>query len=176
LFFGHMSFEPNVDAACWLSNEIMPAVRAAAGDIKLIIAGHQPAPAVQGLAGPDTVVTGSVDSIWPYVQNAAACVFPLRLGSGLQNKLLEALALGKPVVTTRHCAGSIGAKLGVHLLAGDSLEEITDASVRVLRDPTLAQRLGAAGAELVLHEFDWKVLTERFERAIFATPGENITT
>jgi polysaccharide biosynthesis protein PslH len=170
LFFGHMSFGPNVDAAIWLSKEIMPALRAKLPDLKLVIAGHQPDPSVQALAGPETIVTGSVESIWPYVRNAAACIFPLRLASGLQNKILEALAMGKAVVTTRQCAAGVGAQPGVHLLAADTTAEIIDASLRVLSDAPLAQKLGTAGSQLVLGEFDWNVLTKRFEQALLETP------
>lgn len=166
LFFGHMSFGPNVDAAAWLSNEIMPALRARDPQLQLVIAGHQPAPDVRALAAGDTIVTGSVDSIWPYVENAAACIFPLRLASGLQNKVLEALAMGKPVVTTRQCAAAVGAESGVHLLAADTREEIITASTSVLTDAALAQRLGAAGRELVLRQFDWNALIRRFEQAL----------
>jgi glycosyltransferase involved in cell wall biosynthesis len=171
LFFGHMSFGPNVDGAGWLASEIMPAVRAKLPDMKLVIAGHQPAPSVQALAGPDTIVTGSVESIWPYVRNAAACIFPLRLASGLQNKVLEALAMGKAVVTTRQCAAGVSAQSGVHLLAGDTASEIIEASLRVLSDSSLAQQLGAAGSRLVLSEFDWTALTRRFEQALLETPA-----
>lgn len=166
LFFGHMSFGPNVDAAGWLAKDIMPSLRARDAGLQLVIAGHQPAPEVQALASAHTIVTGSVESIWPYVRNAAACVFPLRLASGLQNKVLEALAMGKPVVTTRQCAAAVGAEHGVHLLAADTLEESIAASTRLLEDPDFASRLGAAGRELVLERFDWSALTQRFERAL----------
>jgi polysaccharide biosynthesis protein PslH len=166
LFFGHMSFAPNVDAAQWLATDIMPVLRARIPGIKLVIAGHQPVPTVQALATSDTIVTGSVDSMWPYVRNAAACIFPLRLASGLQNKILEALVLGKAVVTTRQCAASVGAESGVHLLAADSLQEFIDASLNVLNDASMATRLGAAGSQFVLREFDWAALSRRFERAV----------
>lgn len=166
LFFGHMSFGPNVDAAGWLANDIMPALRAREPGLELVIAGHQPEASVQALAGPQTIVTGSVDSIWPYVSNAAACIFPLRLAAGLQNKILEALALGKAVVTTRQCAAAIGAVSGEHLLTADTREEFIAASSRVLDDAALAQRLGAAGERLVRSAFDWNALTQRFEQAI----------
>jgi len=145
LFFGHMSFAPNVDAAQWLATDIMPVLRARIPDIKLVIAGSQPDPGVQALATADTIVTGSVDSMWPYVRYAAACIFPLRRAAGLQNKILEALVLGKAVVTTRQCAASVGAKSGVHLLAADSVQEFIDASLSVLNDASMATRLGAAG-------------------------------
>jgi len=171
LFFGHMSFGPNVDAACWLANEIMPALREKVPGLKLVIAGHQPAPQVQALAGADTLVTGSVASIWPYVQHAAACIFPLRLASGLQNKVLEALAMRKAVVTTRQCAAAVGAQSGLHLLVADTTEEIIAASLHVLSDADLARQLGSAGAKLVLSEFDWASLTKRFERALLEAPS-----
>ena len=166
LFFGHMSFGPNVDAAGWLANDIMPAVRACEPGLQLVIAGHQPAPQVQALASADTLVTGSVESIWPYVGNAAVCIFPLRLAAGLQNKVLEALAMGKAVVTTRQCAAAVGAESGVHLLAADTREEIVAASTRLLADAALARRLGDAGRELVLRRFDWAALNRQFETAL----------
>lgn len=166
LFFGHMSFGPNVDGAGWLAREIMPAVREKLPDTRLIIVGHQPAPEVKALASEHTIVTGSVDSIWPYVKNAGACVFPLRLAAGLQNKILEALAMARGVVTTRQCAASVGAISGQHLLAGDTREEIVDATLALLGDEALAQRLGAAGSELVRRQFDWAPLTQRFEQEL----------
>jgi glycosyltransferase involved in cell wall biosynthesis len=166
LFFGHMAFAPNVDAAQRLATDIMPILRARIPGIKLVIAGHQPAPTIQALATSDTIVTGSVDSMWPYVRHAAACIFPLRLAAGLQNKILEALALGKAVVTTRQCAARVGAEPGVHLLAADSVQEFIDASLNVLNDASIATRLGAAGSQFVLREFDWAALSRRFERAV----------
>lgn len=74
--------------------------------------------------------------------------------------------LGKAVVTTRQCAARVGAEPGVHLLAADSVQEFIDASLNVLNDASIATRLGAAGSQFVLREFDWAVLSRRFERAV----------
>ncbi len=168
LFFGHMSFGPNVDAAQWLAQEIMPALREHHHGLALVIAGHQPSPAVRALADADTFVTGSVDSMWPYIDHAAVCIFPLRRAAGLQNKILEALAAGKAVVTTRHCAAGVGSEPLLHLLTADSTQEFVEASLKVLDDPAFAVRLGTAGSQLVRTKFDWNVLAGSFEGAILA--------
>lgn len=171
LFFGHMSFGPNVDAAQRLAREIMPALRARYPDLGLVIAGHQPSAPVQALADAATIVTGSVDSMWPYIMHAVACVLPLRLAAGLQNKVLEALALGKAVVTTSHCAASAGAEPGVDLLVADSSTEFVEATLRLLGDAALASRCGEAGAKLVRSRFDWEILARRYESFILAADG-----
>lgn len=166
LFFGHMSFEPNVDAVQWLCAEIMPRLWRHHPDLALVIAGHQPSQAVQDLSGAGTIITGSVDSMWPYIQQALACVFPLRLAAGLQNKILEALSAEKVVVTTPRCAESLGAEGGRHLMTAETAEEFSDAVLAVINDPVMASRLGSAGLQLVRNKFDWNALNAKFEKAI----------
>lgn len=172
LFFGHMSYHPNVDAARRLALEIMPEVRKRHPDVRLVVMGHQPAEEVLALQDEHTIVTGSVASIWPYVRGAAACVFPLRLGTGLQNKILEALAAGKPVVTTAQCAASLThAVPGGHLLVADSTGDIVNATLGLLDDPASASRLGQSGQALVRNAYDWNAIAHAFERALLAAEG-----
>jgi glycosyltransferase involved in cell wall biosynthesis len=170
LFFGHMSYHPNVDAARRLAQEIMPAIRERIPDVQLIIMGHQPAPEVLALRDSHTCVTGSVPSIWPYVRGAAACVFPLRLGTGLQNKILESLAVGTPVVTTKQCAANLaGAMDGQHLLVRDSVAEIAAATIHLLQDHVFARKIGERGERFVRERYDWQVIARSFEEAILSS-------
>jgi polysaccharide biosynthesis protein PslH len=175
LFFGHMSYHPNVDAARRLANEIMPAIRERIPGVRLVIMGHQPAPEILSLQDSHTSVTGSVPSIWPYIRGAAACVFPLRMGTGLQNKILEALAVGTPVVTTYQCAANLaGALDGQHLLVRDSVADIVAATIRLLQDRAFARQIGERGERFVRERYDWQVITRTFEEAILPSIDSKI--
>jgi glycosyltransferase involved in cell wall biosynthesis len=100
VFVGGFSHQPNVDAAMWLGGEIMPLLRQYSPGVKLSLVGSYPPTDVQGLACEDIVVTGRVPTVEPYIVRAAVVLAPLRSGGGMRMKVLQAMALGKPVVTT----------------------------------------------------------------------------
>ncbi len=111
-----MSYEPCISAALRLAERIFPRIRSRLGDATLLIIGRDPVPSIRRLDGAAISVTGTVENIWPYVVSANIFVFPMFEGSGLQNKILEAMYAGVPVVTTPIAAASIGATSGEQLL------------------------------------------------------------
>ena len=172
VFCGNMQYKPNVDAATFLVNEIMPLVWQRHPEATVVLAGATPKKAVRRLAGPRVTVTGSVPDIRPYYSRARIFVAPMRIGSGLQNKLLEAMSMGTPCITTSLANLALGALHGQHLLIGDTAPQLADAILSLLDDQALRQRL-ADQANLFVHEnFSWAdnavILEETLRQAIEA--------
>ncbi|HEY8876207.1 MAG TPA: TIGR03087 family PEP-CTERM/XrtA system glycosyltransferase, partial [Roseateles sp.] len=109
VFTGAMDYWPNVDAVTWFASDILPALRQRFPALRFHIVGRSPAPAVQALANEAVHVTGTVPDVRPYLQHAAAVVAPLRLARGIQNKVLEAMAMARPVVAAGTCVRAITA-------------------------------------------------------------------
>jgi glycosyltransferase involved in cell wall biosynthesis len=134
--------------------------------------GRNPAPRVRKLAThPGVVVTGAVPEIWPYLESAVAAVAPFRICQGVQNKILEALAIGLPVVSTSRPARAIGATDGETLLVADTPEEFARCVVNLLDDPDARARF-ARGREFVRRRFDWDTNLDRLERWLCELGGE----
>ena len=161
VFVGTMDYWPNVDAVSWFAQDVLPGLRQRWPQARLYVVGRNPNPAVRALACEGVQVVGAVPDTRPWLQYAALMVAPMRLVRGIQNKVLEGMAMGLPVVTTRDCAASIEARLGEHLVAGDSAAELNQQVDNLLADPALAQRLGQAGRSHILSRYDW---TERMAR------------
>jgi sugar transferase (PEP-CTERM/EpsH1 system associated) len=170
VFTGVMDYGPNVDAAQYCADEIFPLVRASVPDAELWLVGADPSPAVRELARREGVhVTGKVDDVRPYVRAASVCVCPIRFGAGIKNKILSALAMAKPVVTTSIGLEGIDARPDRHVLRADTPGEFADAVTRVLGDERLARQLGDNGCRLVTERYSWPAQAEAFEREIAAT-------
>ena len=135
VFTGVMDYFPNVDAVVWFCNEVLPIVQAQIPEAHLTICGSRPAAAVRRLAkGRGVAVTGRVPDTRPYLDGAEVFVAPLRMARGIQNKLLEALAMGLPcVASTAAWSGTVVAN-GEGILAADDAKEFADHVVRLLRD------------------------------------------
>jgi len=114
-----------------------------------------PSPAVQALAGESTVVTGTVADVRPYLAHAAVVVAPLRIARGIQNKVLEAMAMARPVVASTACAGPITAEVGKELLAADSAAGYFDRIDTLLADRAHADNIGNAARRRVLGHYSW---------------------
>ncbi|WP_432377742.1 TIGR03087 family PEP-CTERM/XrtA system glycosyltransferase [Duganella sp. P38] len=136
VFTGAMDYWPNVDAVTWFAQEVLPAVRQAAGDVLFYIVGARPSAAVQKLAElPGVHVTGTVPDVRPYVAHATLCVAPMRIARGIQNKVLEAMAMARPVLVSPQALEGIDAVPGRELLlAGDAVTTIS-AILDALRAP-----------------------------------------
>jgi glycosyltransferase involved in cell wall biosynthesis len=157
LFAGNLGYFPNVDAACWLADEIFPRIRAAEPGADLRLVGARPARAVRRRARrPGVAVAGQVLAMAPELAAAAVAVIPMRAGSGLQNKVLEALAVGTPVVSTTRAVAGLEARNAEHLLVADEAADIAAAAVTLLRDPQLAEALARAGRALVEQRYRWE--------------------
>lgn len=166
-YLGDMSYRPNVLAAKRLHDQIFRPMKKDVPNLKLLIIGRSPDPTITDLAGPDVTVTGTVDSIWPHIAKVTAFVYPLSTGSGLQNKILEAMHASKPVVTTDICLASIGAKNGSEILAGNTDEEIRAQTLRLLRDRELAHDIAMRGKRYVDSTYEMSSVIDKFERFLF---------
>lgn len=163
-FLGNMGYAQNVKGAMRLHEGIFMPLRQEFGDLRLMIIGRSPVAEVRALAEPAVEVTGTVESIWPYIARVSVFVFPMVGGAGLQNKILEAMHAGKPVVTTEICLKSIGAREGDEILIGRTEEELRAHVRALLRDPAYAKELGLRGKAYVDRTFDISRVLGQFER------------
>lgn len=165
-----MSYAPNVDAARCLVEEIMPLVWNSLPDATLLLAGADPAPAVRALAAKSpkgrVVVSGRLPDIRTAYAAAQIFVAPMRIGTGMQNKLLEAMSMQLPCVTTPLAASPLGAHPGSHLLVGDSPAQLAKQILLLLSSPTLCSQLADAGRRFVQEHYSWPAAVKPLERLL----------
>jgi sugar transferase (PEP-CTERM/EpsH1 system associated) len=164
VFSGNMHYEPNMQAVTWFVQRCLPLVRAAAPDATLVVAGADPHPTVAGLARyPGVRVTGFVPSMPDVLNHASVAVAPMQSGSGIQNKVLEAMACGLPVVASSLALGGIGAQPGRDLVVADGEQETAEAVVALLEDARRAAEMGESARAYVVREHSWERAGERVE-------------
>ena len=164
VFSGAMGYAPNVDAAVWAATQVLPIVRQDVPGARLRLVGRDPAPRVRSLAGTHVEVTGTVDDVRPHLWRASVYLCPMRSGSGIKNKLLEALAAGCPSVVTPTAAAGTGVLDGSHAVVAEQPPELARAVVELLRDSAAAERLAAGGLALAT-ELSWDRTAQGFEQA-----------
>jgi len=152
LFTGQMDYRPNVDAVIWFAREVMPQVQEA----RFVIAGRNPTVEVQALAGPRVHVAGAVADMRAWLAAATIVVAPLRIARGIQNKVLEAMAMARPVVASPAAFEGIEAEPGRHLIVADKAEAMAEAIRRLIGNPTEAAAIGQAGQDLVTRTYRWE--------------------
>ena len=173
VFSGNMNYRPNVDAAIFFHREIFPRVRNRFPDAVFFIVGANPNAGIRALARDRGVrVTGEVESIYPWLRRAAVGVDPLRAGAGLQNKVLEGMACGLPMVVTPVANEGIRATPDVHLLASTESTAFADQVIRLLEDVELRRRLGASGRRFIEENWSWDTHFTRLEQ-MFEQEVEN---
>jgi sugar transferase (PEP-CTERM/EpsH1 system associated) len=154
-FVGMMDYWPNIDAVTWFAKDILPLVRVRKPEARFQIVGARPVAGVTALGAlPNVEVTGAVDDVRPYVAAADVVVAPLRIARGIQNKVLEGMAMARPCVTTPGALEGINAARGRDLLTGETAEQIADAVLQVLEGRASAG-LGAAARAFVLANHEW---------------------
>lgn len=155
VFVGMMDYWPNIDAATWFAKDILPLVQARRADARFQIVGARPVAAVTALASlPGVEVTGMVDDVRPYVAAADVVVAPLRIARGIQNKVLEGMAMARPIVTTPGALEGINAVSGRDVLTGADAGVLAEGVVAVLEGRAPAG-LGPAARAFVLKNFEW---------------------
>jgi sugar transferase (PEP-CTERM/EpsH1 system associated) len=166
-FVGRMDYFPNQACMQAFCAGVWPRLRERRRNLKLTIIGADPSPAIRRLGEVEGVtVTGSVADVRPLLRKAAVMVAPLQIARGTQNKILEAMALGVPVVTSTLAAGGVDAAAPEHLLVADSPQEIADAVLRVVQDRALRERLSYAGRERMLSHHAWPSSMRRLDGII----------
>jgi sugar transferase (PEP-CTERM/EpsH1 system associated) len=166
-FVGRMDYYPNQDCMTDFCTRAWPMIRARRPAAKLLVVGADPTPAIRALGEhPGVTVTGSVPDVRGYLRRSAAMVAPLRIARGTQNKLLEAMASGVPVVTSSVAAGGVDARRGEHFAVADTPEAIADAALRVMNDPAERGRLAVAGRARMLSHHAWPASMARLDAII----------
>lgn len=162
IFVGHLGVFHNIDAVSFLVQAVLPLVRQRVSDCSVNIVGAEPVAQVQSLAqNPAVTVTGFVDDLNAYLNKATVFVAPLRFAAGVQNKVLEAMAAGRPVVTTSVVNKGLGASPGLELFVADTAPEMADCIVSLLNDADLASAIGRAGRKFVQQHFGWHHAVDR---------------
>lgn len=176
VFVGRMDYYPNQQAMFNFCRDVWPLLRARRPTLKLQIVGAEPSKAVLALGDlPGVTVTGTVPDVRPYVTRAALTVAPLRIARGTQNKILEAMSMGIPVVASELAAAGVDAVPGEHLLAADEPQAMCDAILGIVENPAERARLAKAGRERVLSNHAWPASMKRLdaiiERCLAAYPA-----
>ncbi len=156
VFTGAMDYWPNIDGVSWFVADMLPRLRAHWPRARFYIVGRSPSAQVLALAGEHVVVTGTVPDVRPYLQHAAAVVAPLRVARGIQNKILEAMAMQKAVVTVNSCADAIGATADQGLLRAETPDEFIQALAPLMDQPGHAAELGVRARAFVEQGFSWQ--------------------
>jgi sugar transferase (PEP-CTERM/EpsH1 system associated) len=163
IFVGALDYAPNVDGIVWFCREAWPDIRRRHPGATLSLVGRRPAPAVRRLAGlPGVKLVGQVPDVRPWLAGAAVAVAPLRIARGIQNKVLEAMAMGKAVVASPHALSGLGVEPGTHALAATDGNQWADAVGALLDDDSLRRRLGAAGLCYVWDRHCWDACLGQF--------------
>lgn len=162
IYIGSMDWYPNEDAVAFFADEVFPRIQEKVPDVAFSIVGGNPSGRVQKLAERDgVVVTGRVPEIKPYFAEATVFVVPLRIGSGTRLKILEALAMGKAIVSTSVGAEGLDLKNGEEIFIADEPEAFADAVTRLLTDSALRRRIGENGRARVERDYDWRRIGEK---------------
>jgi len=166
VFTGAMDYWPNIDAVAWFAAEVLPRVLALRPDVRFYIVGMNPAPAVSALGShPGVTVTGTVPDVRPYVQHAAAVVAPLRVARGIQNKILEAMAMSRPVVVSTAASLGVSGVPGREYEVADSPEEFAQKVLAVLHPETGAE-MGRLGRSRITSDYAWDRNLATFDRLL----------
>lgn len=169
VFTGVMDYAPNVQAVRWFATEVVPRLRRTIGRVRLAIVGARPSRSVERLADPpDLLVTGRVPDVRPWIGHADLAVAPLRIARGVQNKVLEAMAMAKPVVASPAAAAGLHAEPGGDFLVADGPHATVEAIVGLLREPDRARAVGAAGRAYVRRRHDWSATLAPLDAAVSA--------
>jgi glycosyltransferase involved in cell wall biosynthesis len=156
-----MDYWPNVDGAIWFARDIWPRIRGKSPQAEFQIVGRKPTPEVERLAElPGVKLIGQVPDVRPYVAEASVVVVPLRLARGIQNKVLEAMAMGKAVVAAPPALAALKTESGVHLLSASTPEEWVEAVCGLFADPARCRELGDAARVYVEKHHHWDTCLE----------------
>ncbi|WP_287154941.1 glycosyltransferase [Candidatus Solincola tengchongensis] len=168
MFLGNYPHDPNRDAVLYFHQRMWPRIRREVPSARFYVVGKDPTPDLLELAreDPSVVVTGTVEDVRPYFERSKVFVNPVRIGGGFRGKLLEAMAMGLPIVTTSLGAEGVEAEDGRDMVIADDPEEFAAAVIRLLRDDELCCRLGDSARRLAEERFSWEKGVERLERVL----------
>jgi sugar transferase (PEP-CTERM/EpsH1 system associated) len=172
VFTGSMDWLPNEDAMLYFCHDILPLIREQEPAVTLSIVGRAPTPAVRALAEANRIhITGRVDDVRPYMDEAAVYIVPLRIGGGTRLKIFEAMAAGKAVVSTTIGAEGLPVVAGEHALIADEPRAFADAVLSLLGDRAERRKLEAAARSLVVEHYDWSAVAGELDEALRSSAG-----
>jgi polysaccharide biosynthesis protein PslH len=164
VFNGVLDYRPNVDAAHFLVEEVLPLVRRRFPETRLTIVGRGAPGELQQFRGPGVEVTGEVPDVRPYLERAAVVVVPIRMGGGTRLKVVEGLSMARPIVSTSVGCEGVDVQPGEHLLVADGAAAFAESTIALLEDTPLATSLGRAGRVLVEQRYSWATAGDELER------------
>lgn len=164
LFTGTMNYGPNSEGIVWFAREVWPGVRARVPDAELDVVGRYPPPSVTALDSLEGItVHGGVPEMAPWFARSNAVIVPILAGAGIRVKIIEAMAAGRPWVSTPLGAEGLELEPGRHGLVADGSDAFADATVRLLQDRDLRERIGSEGRALAERRYDWRALGDDLE-------------
>ena len=166
LFTGNMGYAPNINSAEFLVKKILPIVVKKYNKIKLLIAGANTSPLVYSLRSENVIVTGWVEDMRECYAKARIFIAPMQIGTGLQNKLLEAMAMQLPCITSILANSALGASNNHEILIGNYPEEYASHIFSLLEDEGTARRIGIQGYQFVINNYNWESTSEKLNRLI----------
>jgi glycosyltransferase involved in cell wall biosynthesis len=176
LFYsGLYSYPPNADAAMRLVTEVLPAVRSHGYRARAVLVGQNPTPSMQVAARADgeVEVTGTVETVLPFIERPCIVMLPIRIGSGTRLKIVEAFAVGRPVVSTMKGAEGIAALDGKHLLLREDAASMAIAAIELWNQPRLRESICAEALELARDQHSWGVAAERIRGSLGVGVGKS---
>ncbi len=157
VFVGNYLHYPNVDAVLYFANEIWPLLKSRLPEVKFIVVGQAPPPEIQSLSQDQAVtITGRVDDVRPFLKKGRVFICPVRLGGGFRGKILEAMAIGRPVVSTSLGAEGVPAQQRKNIILADRPEEFTQGILDLMTDDTLFERIRTHARKLVEEKYAWE--------------------
>ena len=156
IFVGNYLHYPNVDAVLYFHQEIWPKAKAKIPGLKFVVVGQAPPPEIQNMAQDASItVTGRVDDVTPYIRKGQIFICPVRLGGGFRGKILEAMAVGRPIVSTSLGAEGIPSESGANIMIADTPEDFAASIEKLLKDRDLYERIRRAGRQLTEEKYAW---------------------
>ncbi len=175
VFTGNMGYPPNIDCAEYLVKKVLPLIHKKYPEIKLTLAGASPHARVKALASNKVTVTGWVDDIRKYYAGARIFLAPMQLGTGLQNKLLEAMAMKLPCITSTLCNSALKAKEGTEVLIGNTPVEVAEHAIKLIENQSFADTIAQNGYIFVQSNFSWQGATMKLVSIIEETSVKKST-
>lgn len=159
IFTGNMGYPPNINCAEYLAKKVLPIIHKTAPGVRMMLAGASPHGRVRALASESVTVTGWVDDLRACYASAAIFLAPMQIGTGLQNKLLEAMSMHLPCVTSSLCNFALNATPGKEILIGDTPEAVAEHVLKLLHDKDFRYRIAKAGYDFVQRNYSWEGAT-----------------
>lgn len=172
VFTGTMDYWINAEGITWFVHEVMPQLVIKWPTLRLHIVGRNPGKEINALASEHVVVTGTVPDTRPYLKYAAAVVAPIRISRGIQNKIIEAMAMAKVVIAHAECAIPINAVSGEELLSASTADEFAEIINNCISDPALAAAVGSRARQRVLSDYDWETNLSKIDRYLTQSSRE----